>query len=396
MVNILACSVLVVALLTTLIIGPLTPLTVIGFVPFCVILNRYKVTEAFAAIAPIALLPLFALASVLWSQAPDASLRYGLLYLITVIAGGLLGAALRPGELMKGLVLGLTVVGLISYPFGRSTLVGTSGEIAFMGLQGSKNAFGEVAGLSVIVSLAGAFYFRAQREYGWLALAVVGTLVAGLSLVLAKATGALLASIISSFCLLCWLVSIRMSKAVRNAIFVVTTGIVVILLALFDFWFPPLFEYVLDSTGKNVGLTGRSLLWKEADEQIASRPYFGSGYNAFWVHGNLEAERLWRALGIGARTGFNFHNTFREIMVDLGYVGLAFFGAIAIVSTAILGARALIAPTVPLLMALALMVYFSIKLPFETFGFGGMHLLSMMLYTCWAMGYASLWRALGR
>jgi len=33
------------------------------------------------------------------------------------------------------------------------------------------------------------------------------------------------------------------------------------------------------------------------------------------------------------------------------------------------------------------MVYFVFKFPVETFGFGGMHVLSMMLFMVLAMGY---------
>ncbi|MBV2184157.1 MAG: O-antigen ligase family protein, partial [Rhizobium sp.] len=49
---------------------------------------------------------------------------------------------------------------------------------------------------------------------------------------------------------------------------------------------------------------------------------FGIGYQAYWVQGFSEAERLWEEFFIGSRSGFHFHNTFIETVVETGVVGL--------------------------------------------------------------------------
>ncbi len=346
-----------------------------------------------SSIWPFVLLPLLALVSVLWSQYPDSTLRFGFYYLLTVVAGGFIGAGLRQNEMLKGLFLGLAIVGVLNFLFGRSGVIGTTGEVAFLGIQGSKNALGEVAGVAVIVSIALLCQCLGRREYYWTILAAPSAALAGITLIMSKATGALVATAVSSVCLLFWLISLRVSRQVRTATFIVILSAISVLLATIDYWAPPLFDLLLENSGKDAGLTGRDILWLEADEQIASKPILGRGYNAFWVPGNLDAERLWSAMGIATRTGFNFHSTHREILVDLGYAGLAFFGLISAFGTLIVMTRAIIAPTIPLVMCSALLVYFIIKLPFETFGFGGMHLLSMLLFTCWAMGSSSVLKA---
>lgn len=375
-------------MLTNSLIGPLTPLTLVAFVPVFIVLNRHRFAHVVASAWPYLLLPLFALSSAIWSQSPGNSLRFGFYYLVTVTVASLIGAGIRSQDAVKGLFLGLLIVGILNFMLGGYSVIGT-GEAAFRGIQGSKNSAGEIAGAAMIISLAVSCQAWIKREIGWVLLAGFGLTIAAITLVLSKATGALVASTVAMFCMICWLFSMRMNRQFRTAIFVAVVAIIAVMLATFDFWLPPLFEFLLESSGKEAGLTGRDILWLEADQQIAARPWLGGGYNAFWVPGNLEAERLWDEMGIKSRTGFNFHNTFKEIQVDLGYIGLAIFGLVGLVSTFYLVIQTMIKPTISLVMASALMIYFFLKLPFETFGFGGMHLLSMLLYTCWAMGYSN-------
>lgn len=379
-------------MLTNGLIGPLTPLAVVALIPAFIVLNRHRLAHVVASAGLNLVLPLFALFSVIWSQAPGNSLRYGLYYLVTVILGSLIGAGMRAQEAVKGLFLGLLIAGLLNFILGDYTVIET-GEAAFRGIQGSKNAAGEVAGVAVLISLAMFCHAWTKREIGWVLLAGLGLAIAVMTLLLSKATGALVASAVAMSCMTCWLFSMRTDLQLRTAVFIAMIAVVAVMLVTQDFWLPPLFETLLESSGKDAGLTGRDILWMEADEQIAARPWLGGGYNAFWIPGNLEAERLWKEMGIQSRSGFNFHNTYKEIAVDLGYVGLTIFGLVGVTSSSLLIVRTMLNPSIPLVFASALIVYFLLKLPFETFGFGGMHLLGMLLYTSWAMGYSNLHNA---
>lgn len=390
--NVTGCCTVVLAMLTNGLIGPLTPLIVVAFIPTFIVLNRHRLAHVVASSGLNLFLPLFALFSVIWSQAPGNSLRYGFYYLVTVILGSLIGAGMRSQEAVKGLFLGLFIAGLLNFILGGYSVI-ESGEAAFRGIQGSKNAAGEVAGAAMLISLAMFCQAWIKREIGWVLLAGSGLAIAVMTLLLSKATGALVASAVAMSCMTCWLVSMRTDRQFRMTVFITVIAVVAVMLVTLDFWLPPLFEIVLESSGKDAGLTGRDILWLEADEQIASRPWLGGGYNAFWIPGNLEAERLWKEMGIQSRTGFNFHNTYKEIVVDLGYVGLAIFALVGLTSSLVLIIRTMLNPTISLVLASALIIYFALKLPFETFGFGGMHLLGMLLYTCWAMGYSNLLNA---
>jgi exopolysaccharide production protein ExoQ len=81
----------------------------------------------------------------------------------------------------------------------------------------------------------------------------------------------------------------------------------------------PLF---LDATGKDVTLTGRTLLWRWADRIIADNPILGFGYEAFWIPGNSYAESIWLEQGMAWRSGLHFHNQWYEVAVELGLIGL--------------------------------------------------------------------------
>jgi exopolysaccharide production protein ExoQ len=81
------------------------------------------------------------------------------------------------------------------------------------------------------------------------------------------------------------------------------------------------YELVLGAFGKDATLTGRTYLWQQGIEAARIAPAVGIGYQAFWVQGFAEAERLWDAFFIGTRNGFHFHNTFIAATVETGLIG---------------------------------------------------------------------------
>jgi exopolysaccharide production protein ExoQ len=82
-------------------------------------------------------------------------------------------------------------------------------------------------------------------------------------------------------------------------------------------------DVLLGAFGKDATLTGRTYLWAEGIAAASQAPLFGVGYQAYWVQGFSEAERLWEEFYIGSRSGFHFHNTYIEVLVELGFAGLA-------------------------------------------------------------------------
>jgi len=293
---------------------------------------------------------------------------------------------MRHTDALKGLFLAFLLVGILGFLIGGYTTIET-GERALAGIQGSKNAAGELAGFAILLSFAMICNSWGERAYHWLLLAIFGLATAALTLLLSKATGALIGCVVASGLMFIWLITLKLPTQVRIAISVMAALFALIALGTMNYWLPSLFEMVLETSGKDAGLTGRDILWRMSDQLIAQSPWLGRGYNAFWVVGNLDAEYLWRHMGIGSRIGFNFHNTWREVAVDLGLVGLVLFAVVGFISATVLFWSTLVQKSVIYVFALSAMVYFVFKFPVETFGFGGMHVLSMMLFMVLAMGY---------
>ena len=89
-----------------------------------------------------------------------------------------------------------------------------------------------------------------------------------------------------------------------------------------------LMDFILGIFGKDSTLTGRTYLWEQGWNAAQKSPILGVGYAAYWVQGFAEAERLWNEFYITTRTGFHFHNTYIEALVELGFVGVALISLI--------------------------------------------------------------------
>lgn len=285
-------------------LGPLTPLLVFSIMPLFAILRWERIFAVFGRCWPLLLLPLLAVLSTVWSDAPAKSLRYGILYLFTVIPAVMVGAGCSRDALLKGIFLAFAAYILLCIPFGR--FVSWSGGVAFAGMMGSKNAHGDASALAMLSSVITLFWAISKGHKAYIALALLILLVSAPMLLASRATGALVATVISLPCLLAWTASRLISRQYRTAIFVIALLLLTFLLATITMWLPIVLETLLESSGKDAGLTGRDILWRKADEIIRDRPLWGGGYNAFWIHNNLDAEQLWRAMATPNFTGIFF------------------------------------------------------------------------------------------
>jgi exopolysaccharide production protein ExoQ len=102
---------------------------------------------------------------------------------------------------------------------------------------------------------------------------------------------------------------------------------------------------VLDASGKDPTLTGRTDLWAIGLADIADHPLFGVGYRAFWVPGYGPAEQLWQMFYEQSGAGFNFHDLYISNAVDLGLIGLGIQVVIIYAGLGMVGILALVRPT---------------------------------------------------
>jgi exopolysaccharide production protein ExoQ len=76
----------------------------------------------------------------------------------------------------------------------------------------------------------------------------------------------------------------------------------------------------LEALGKERTLTGRSVLWEFAVDLIEARPWLGNGFDAFWNSGISSTGHFIQYV-VKAEVK-NFHNSYLDIAVQLGFVGL--------------------------------------------------------------------------
>jgi exopolysaccharide production protein ExoQ len=84
-------------------------------------------------------------------------------------------------------------------------------------------------------------------------------------------------------------------------------------------------ELVLDQFGKDSSLTGRTGLWEYANDQIEKAPVIGVGAGGFWRYNESPlVQKIFEEYHKHSGAGFNFHNSYYEVAVHQGYIGLFF------------------------------------------------------------------------
>jgi exopolysaccharide production protein ExoQ len=262
--------------------------------------------------------PAVAVASTLWSIAPDETLRHSIQLVLTTIIAIVMARSVSKEKFVAALVCTLVPMLLLGAAFGDTQLTET-GEVASRGIFGSKNFFALHISLMLFASVG---VLLSARQPVWVRLVAVLGLIAGpLLLVYARSVGALVTAVPCVMVLLAT-VAVRLVRKDMKPIAIAGYGTVLaVLLILVLIAISTDKNMILSAVGKDSDLTGRDYLWYRASFLIHQRPTLGVGYQAFWIQGNLDAEGLWRAEHIAARSGFHFHSYYYGTVVELGYLG---------------------------------------------------------------------------
>jgi exopolysaccharide production protein ExoQ len=257
----------------------------------------------------------WSLLTVLWSAYPDLTLRYGIQLCITMAFGIALASRLSI----------LTFVRLMAWTYGLIAIAGLlfgrvrSDGLGWLGLFNSKNIFAGASGFLVIACLAIALDVRQPGRHR--ALAGAG-MALGLFLVMkGQSVGVTLAMIVALTGMIILMALRRVTRVARVLASTVSALALVFLLLTILSYSSEFAALMMDVTGKDVTLTGRTYLWEIAFDEIARAPWLGQGFQAFWVVGNTVAEDLWLEFGIATKIGFHFHNTAISNTVEIGLIG---------------------------------------------------------------------------
>ncbi len=278
---------------------------------------------------PVLLLPILFMLSFSWSREPALSLRFGSQLLATAVV------TVAICRHISARVFVLTLFGCMMVSMLASLVIGDvrSDTGALIGIYGSKNAFAGSASTFTVL----AFGVSMMSTAGWpLRLLGLFSLVAGASLVVAAQSVSAILFLLPTLMVLLIFMKVGRLGALPawSAVAFTCLGLILAGLALQANW-NLVSGFVLEATGKDLTLTGRTELWAAALALIAERPILGVGYQAFWVQGHSDAETLWFMFGIESRSGFNFHNMYLSNAVEIGIPG-AVLQAIILLGTAFL------------------------------------------------------------
>ncbi|MER8392002.1 O-antigen ligase family protein [Mesorhizobium sp. M1340] len=255
--------------------------------------------------------------SVFWSAAPGTTARTAVQYCSHIACAYIAARTVSVRTLTIGALIGIFIVLLYSLKVASYSYDVLDGTYNFVGAFSSKNQIGFVASLGIYFCVVYLAFLRRGRTSFLLIVPIV--LLSGYLLVVSHSA----TSMASTPAVLALVALLSIGKVLslrhRRVIFMIGAGglvactVIALNLGLMDF--------VLGLFGKDSTLTGRTYLWQQGWNAAQQSPMLGVGYAAYWVQGFSEAERLWNEFYIAARSGFHFHNTYIETLVELGFVG---------------------------------------------------------------------------
>jgi exopolysaccharide production protein ExoQ len=269
---------------------------------------------------------LFACLSVFWSAAPGVTARASVQYFSHIVCALIIARTIDIRTLTLGSLAGIFLVVLFSLLFGVYHYDPIDGTHSFVGAFSSKNQLGFYGSLGVYFAIAALFILHERSIWRLLALSVGG--LSCYALFASQSATSIIATAITLAASAC--VALILMLAPRNRKMLFLIAVVVLAVGIAGALNAGTIDLVLGAFGKDATLTGRTYLWSEGLRATADAPIVGVGYQGYWVQGFSEAERLWEEFYIPTRSGFHFHNTYIEALVELGYIGLALVAVVII------------------------------------------------------------------
>jgi len=264
----------------------------------------------------ILLLPLYALASTLWSAEPGLSMRYGAQLLLTFMIGIVIAHRVSAYTFLAISFWTSVPIILLSVLFGGARLDGIA-----LGVFAAKNAYATAISMFAIAAL-GVLLAREADRLTRLA-GLFGTIISPALLLSAQSSGAIVTTLITVGSFSMFVIGGWLSSYERRGYFTLLFAIFAVISLLVVIFHQQLLTMLLEVFDKDTTITGRTELWEIGSNLISERPFFGLGFQSFWVQNTPDAEELWAYFKIDARTGFHFHNTYISIGVELGLIGIA-------------------------------------------------------------------------
>lgn len=291
-----------------------------------IILYENKVLNILASNWLLLMIPLLGVFSFIWSDIPLFTLRGGVQLLLTTIFALIIATVVSFELLLKVtgicflLIMGLCLVSE------RYALNGITGEFSLIGIFDSKNFLSMNAALSVFTGIAIFKYnfFNFQLRFFGFLLVVLSFLV----LLKASSLGSIVTTslVIIASLFFIYYQSIRLPRRVKSYLnWIFVSSFLLLLVFIIFIGNSTVFDDFMFGLGKDPTLTGRTFIWARGLESISENPMFGLGFQSAFYEGNPLAEEIWEFAHVPSGSGFNFHNMYIDIAVEIGGVGFFIF-----------------------------------------------------------------------
>lgn len=278
----------------------------------------------------LALFVALAVASVVWSIDPSLSVRrlvrMGTIVLVCVAFVLVAWHARRFQNVVRplltwmlagSLLFGLSFPEYAIHQQASAELVG-----AWRGLANHKNGLGDLASIALILW----FHAGLTREVRPLS-ALAGGAVSAACLVLSRSSTSMVASIVVMLFVLAALHGPHLLRRfVPHAVVLLMGLLMLYTLTILDLIpsLGALMAPITALTGKGTTLTGRTEIWAILADHVSLRPWFGSGYAAYWTGGPVAGTESYEFVRrMGSFYPGSAHNGYMEVVNDLGRAGLA-------------------------------------------------------------------------
>lgn len=367
-------------------LGTLSALSFVLLITYQVIMQRSVVHKMIIKNFGILLFPLFCIVSSVWSDSPGRTFYFATQYFLTIFVSALITYSVPYRSIIFGCFLGFGAYAILAILFGNTVNVGADGDIAFVGLAGSKNQAGETAFVSLLWILGSVIAVKDRwRIPAWI-FGFISAVACLFLLLNARATSALIFTAIGVPLFILLILVSKVPMVIRGLIVVLTIVLSSIIAVTSPFWASEAFRLALESAGKDVTLTGRVVLWDAAAELISQRPVLGNGFAGFWRIENPDAQYLWNAMAVSQGAPFNFHNTFLDLLVNVGSVGLVLYCSCVIVCIYLILKSFIMTPNIFVVISLTLLLCTLPKASFEVLGLAPFNLLTVTLFLALSYG----------
>jgi exopolysaccharide production protein ExoQ len=284
----------------------------------CFFRRSYQPWRELARLWPFLVLLAFVLASSFWSQDPLFTLRRATALGLTFVFGTYFSSCFKLKEQFR--LLGWAFAICIAFSFLFEILgLNPSQEIAgWYGVFYHKTELGRNCVLAAMLYL----YWR-EVDPTHKSAAILGFCASVLLVVLSRDVTSIVTLV---FLLISGPYLNRVIKWSRLRALIATSALIALGTGVLFFILGHL-ENVTRLLGKDPLLTGRVPVWILATVMALQRPWFGYGFDAFWLPDNAYVQRIWALVRWKPP---HAHNGLLELWLELGIVGVTLFVCVVV------------------------------------------------------------------